>query len=125
MSRPASVGPMAKPSGPDTPNSAMIVPSLARGATSRIPASITPVLPSWSPMSSRLAASCHGSRLSATAANTTASTIALRAITALRLYLSAHTPHSGTSGAPTTKISELKIPTKARRSLSSTPMPLR
>ncbi len=53
--------------------------------------------------------------------NTTASTSALRTMTALRLYLSAHTPHSGTSGRPTTKISELYRPMKAIRSASGTP----
>ena len=73
-------------------------------------------------MSSMLSASCHGSRDSATPANTTASTSALRTMTALRLYLSAQTPHSGTSGIPTTKISELNSPTKASRSASGTPI---
>ena len=85
-------------------------------------ASMTPVLPSWKPTRSMLAASCQGSRLRATPANTTASTRALRTMTALRLYLSAHTPQSGTSGAPTTKISALKIPTKRSRSGSATPI---
>ena len=37
-------------------------------------------------------------------------------MTALRLYLSAHTPHSGTSGIPTTKIRALNRPTNASRS---------
>ena len=37
-------------------------------------------------------------------------------MTALRLYLSAQTPHSGTSGAPTMKIRELNRPTNASRS---------
>ena len=72
-----------------------------------------------------LRASCHGSRLRATPANTTASTSALRTITALRLYLSAHTPQSGTSGAPTMKMSEPKIPTNRSRSGSGTPIWLR
>ena len=70
------------------------------GVTSRIPASMTPVLPSWNPISSiderelpRLA------RRAPRPANTTASTSALRTMTALRLYLSAQTPHSGTSGS--------------------------
>ena len=67
-------------------------------------------------MSSIASASCHGSRARATAAKTTASTSALRTMTTLRLYLSAHAPHSGTSGMPTTKIRALKIPTNARRS---------
>ncbi len=75
--------------------------------TSRIAASMTPVLPSWNPISRTAIAICHGSRARAARANTTASTRALRTITALRLYLSAHTPHSGTSGSPTTKTSEL------------------
>ena len=67
-------------------------------------------------MSSIARASCHGSRASATSPKTTASTSELRTMTALRLYLSAQTPHSGTSGAPTMKIRELNRPTKARRS---------
>ncbi len=119
---PASAGPKAKPIGPDEPNRAIVTPSRFSGVTSRIPASITPVLPSWNPMSSIESASCHGSRDRATPANTTASTRALRMMTALRLYLSAQTPHSGTSGRPTTKTSELKSPMKARRSASSTPI---
>ena len=62
-------------------------------------------------MSSTLSATCHGSRASAIPVNTTASTIALRMITALRLYLSAQTPHSGTSGIPRTNSSALNSPT--------------
>ena len=61
-------------------------------------------------MSSIDKASCHGSRESATPANTTASTSALRTMTALRLYLSAQTPQSGTSGMPTTKIERAEQP---------------
>ena len=38
-------------------------------------------------------------------------------MTTLRLYLSAQTPHSGTSGMPTTKISALNSPTNASRSV--------
>jgi hypothetical protein len=118
---PASAGPAANPIGPLAPNRATIVPMRCVGVTSRRPASMTPVLPSCSPMRSRLPASCQGSRDSAAAAKTTASTIALRTITALRLYLSAHTPHSGTNGAPTMKMSAVKSPTNARRSSSGTP----
>ncbi len=73
-------------------------------------------------MSSIASATCHGSRARATAANTTASTSALRTMTTLRLYLSAQAPHSGTSGMPTTNTRALKIPTKARRWLSGTPI---
>src|SRR3954447_5130590 len=51
-----------------------------------------------------------------------ASTTALRAITALRLYLSAQTPHRGTSGAPTTKTSALNNPTNVSRSDGGTPI---
>ena len=80
------------------------------------PASITPVFPSWNPISSIARASCHGSRASGHSPKTTASTRALRTMTALRLYLSAQTPHSGTSGAPTMKIRELNRPTNASRS---------
>ena len=68
-------------------------------------------------MSSIDRASCHGSRDRATPAKTTASTTALRTMTTLRLYLSAQAPHSGTSGAPTTKISALNSPTNASRSV--------
>ncbi len=121
MSRPASAGPDAMPTAVDAPNTPMTVPSRARGVTSRMPASITPVLPSWNPMSSMLAASCHGSRDRATPAKTTASTMALLTITALRLYLSAQTPHSGTSGAPTTKTRVLKMPMKVSRASPVTP----
>jgi hypothetical protein len=102
-----------------------VVPSRRSGTTSRIPASITPVFPSWNPISSRLSASCHGSCDSATQANTTASTMQLRTMTALRLYLSAHTPQSGTSGAPTTKISAVNSPTNDNRSARGTPIWLR
>ena len=101
---------------------AIVVPSRRRGVTSRMPASMIPVLPSWNPMSSIASATCHGSRASATPANTTASTSALRTMTTLRLYLSAQAPHSGTSGMPTTKIRALKMPMKASRSLSGTPI---
>ena len=103
-------GPTAIPTGEVAPKSAIAVPRRRRGVTSRIAASITPVLPSWNPTSRRLSPSCHGVRLSATAANTTASTTALRMITALRLYLSAQTPHSGTIGRPSTNTSELSTP---------------
>ncbi len=63
---PASAGPNAKPIGPDEPKSAIVTPRRRSGVTSRIPASITPVLPSWNPISSIERASCHGSRDSAT-----------------------------------------------------------
>ncbi len=119
---PARTGPTANPIGPDTPKIAMIVPIRRTGVTSRIPASITPVFPSWKPISSMLNASCHGSRDNATPANTTASTMQLRTMTALRLYLSAQTPQSGTNGMPTTKISALNRPMNASRSASGTPM---
>ncbi len=122
MRNPASVGPAANPTAVDAPKMPMTVPSRRRGAVSRMPASITPVLPSWKPISSMLRASCHGSRDRATPAKTTASTSALRMITALRLYLSAHTPHNGTSGMPTTKISALNNPTNASRSPWATPI---
>ena len=72
-------------------------------------------------MSSTLTATCHGSRASAMPVNTTASTIALRTITAFRLYLSAQTPHSGTSGIPSTNSSALNSPMNERRSASGTP----
>ncbi len=120
--RPPRTGPIAMPIGPLAPNKAIAVPSRGRGVASRIAASITPVLPSWKPTRSREPASCHGSRLRATQAKTTASTRALRTITALRLYLSAHTPHNGTSGAPTTKIRALNRPMKWSRSASATPI---
>ena len=122
MRTPARTGPTANPIGPEAPKSAMVVPSRRVGVTSRMPASMTPVLPSWNPMSRIDSASCHGSCDSATQANTTASTSALRTMTALRLYLSAQTPQSGTSGMPTTKISALNRPTNASRSASATPI---
>ena len=43
-------------------------------------------------------------------------------MTTLRLYLSAQAPQSGTSGAPTTKISAENNPMNASRSVSTTPM---
>ncbi len=119
---PASAGPSAIPTAVDAPKTPITVPSRWRGLTSRMPASITPVFPSWNPISSMLTASCHGSRESATPANTTASTRALRTMTALRLYLSAQTPQSGTSGMPTTKISAVNKPTNASRSAWGTPI---
>ena len=122
MRMPARAGPTANPIGPDAPNIAIVVPSRRSGVTSRIPASMIPVLPSWNPMSSIARASCQGSRARATAAKTTASTSALRTITTLRLYLSAHAPHSGTSGIPTMKISALKMPMNASRSCRATPI---
>ena len=122
MRMPARVGPSAIPTTVDAPKMPMTVPSLARGVTSRMPASITPVLPSWKPISSMLRASCQGSRDRATPANTTASTSALRMMTALRLYLSAQTPHNGTSGIPTTKIRAVNRPTNASRSSWGTPI---
>jgi hypothetical protein len=122
MRKPANAGPVAIPIADEAPNTPMIVPSRRRGATSRIPASITPVFPSWNPMSNMLRPSCQGSCERATPAKTTASTRALRTMTALRLYLSAHTPHRGTSGRPTRKISELKSPMNASRSSSGTPI---
>src|SRR4029450_11407932 len=94
-------GPTAKPIGPATPNSAINVPIRRVGTTPRIAAGIPPVLPSWNPISRRLTASCHGSRDNATQANTTASTSALRATTALREYLTAETTQSGTRGLRT------------------------
>ena len=118
-------GPIANPIGPLAPKIAIVVPSRRAGTTSRMPASITPVLPSWNPISSRLSASCHGSRDSATHTNTTASTRQLRTMTALREYLSAQTPHSGTSGAPTMKISDVNSPTNWSRSAWGTPIWLR
>src|SRR5262245_34368496 len=122
---PPRIGPTANPTGPDAPKIAIVVPSRRSGTTSRMPASITPVLPSWNPISSRLRASCHGSWDSATQAKTTASTRQLRTMTALREYLSAQTPQSGTSGAPTTKISAVNRPTNERRSALGTPISVR
>ena len=60
--RPARAGPTANPIGPDAPKIAIVVPSRRIGVTSRMPASMTPVFPSWNPMRSMLRASCHGSR---------------------------------------------------------------
>ena len=119
---PPSVGPIANPMGLAAPKIAMTTPRRLSGVTSRIPASMTPVLPSWNPINSMATASCQGSRARAAIVKTTASTSALRTITAFRLYLSAHTPHSGTSGAPTTKIRALNRPTNARRSPCGTPI---
>jgi hypothetical protein len=122
MRIPASAGPTANPTGPEAPKIAIVVPTRCSGVTSRIPANMIPVLPSWNPISSIASASCHGSRARATAANTTASTTALRTMTSLRLYLSAQAPHSGTSGMPTTKIRALNRPMKVRRSWAATPI---
>ena len=107
-----STGPNAIPRGPVAPNRPVTVPTRARGVTSRRAASITPVFPSWSPTSRRLAASCHGSRARATPAKTTASTRALRTMTARRLYLSAQTPQNGTRTMPNTKMRLLNRPVK-------------
>ena len=57
-------------------------------------------------MSITATAICHGSRASAATVSTIAMTSELRTMTAFRLILSAQTPHSGTSGSPSTKISE-------------------
>ncbi len=57
----------------------------------------------------------------ATPAKTTASTTALRTMTARRLYLSAQTPQNGTSRMPNTKMSEVKMPVKAGMSASGRP----
>ena len=122
MRSPASTGPTANPIGPDAPKIAIVMPRRGLGVTSRIPASITPVLPSWNPMSSIDSASCHGSFDRATPAKTTASTRALRMMMALRLYLSAQTPQNGTSGNPTTKINALNSPMNPSRSASGTPI---
>ena len=46
---PARTGPAANPIGPEAPKMAIVVPSRAFGVTSRIPASITPVLPELEP----------------------------------------------------------------------------
>ena len=121
MSTAASTGPTANPTGPAAPNSAIDVPTRWRGTTSRMPASITPVFPSWNPISSTATAICHGSRASAASPNTTTSTRQLRTMTTLRLYLSAQTPQSGTSGSPRTKTSEPNRPMNGRRSVSGTP----
>ena len=121
ISTAAAIGPSAKPTGLAAPNTATTRPRRARGTTSRIPATMTPVLPSWRPTSINAPATCHGCCASATRAKTPVSTSALRTITALRLYLSAHTPHSGTRGRPSTKTRELNRPTKATRSAWGTP----
>ena len=46
---PASAGPIANPTAPDAPKSAIAVPSRRRGVTSRMPASMIPVLPELEP----------------------------------------------------------------------------
>ena len=86
------------------------MPTRWRGVTSRSAASMTPVLPSWSPTRRRLTASCQGSSARATPAKTTASTTALRTMTARRLYLSAQTPQNGTRTIPKTKMRLVKSP---------------
>jgi hypothetical protein len=101
---------MANPRGPVAPNSAVTVPTRWRGVTSRSAASMTPVLPSCSPTRRRLTASCQGSSARATPARTTASTTALRTMTARRLYLSAQTPQNGTRTIPKTKMRLVKSP---------------
>ena len=68
-----------------------------------------------------LAASCQGAPLAATARKTTASTSELRMITALRLYLSAQTPHSGINGSPATKNKEKSRPSTWPMSASDIP----
>ena len=115
-------GPIAKPIGDELPKIAIAVPIRPGGAASRMAPSMTPVLPSWKPTRSMLAASCHGSRDRAMAPNTTASTSAERAITAFRLYLSAQTPQSGTRGMPKTKMRALNSPTNWIRSASARPI---
>ena len=74
------------------------------------PPASRPCCPAGTRSASRRSPSATARARARRAANTTASTSALRTMTALRLYLSAHTPHSGTSGSPTTKISELYRP---------------
>ena len=49
---PARAGPTAKPTAPDAPKMAIVVPRRCLGVTSRMPASMIPVFPSWNPMSS-------------------------------------------------------------------------
>ncbi len=107
-----SVGPAPKPSGLLAAKMPIARPSLRRGVTSRMAAIITPVLPSWNPTRSIAATSCQSDWLAATTPNTAASTRALRMITALRLYLSAQTPHSGMNGSPERKNSAPRMPTK-------------
>ena len=107
------------------PKITIAVPRRPRGVTSRIAASITPVFPSWKPTSNRLPASSQGWRLSATRPKTSASTTALRAMTSLRLYLSANTPHRGTRGSPKTNMSALRRPTHRGIAVWGSPIALR
>ncbi len=114
-------GPTAKPSGLAAPNVAVAVPTRPSGVTSRSAASMTPVFPSWRPTRSMLTAICHGAVARAMPAKTTASTIALRAITARRLYLSAHTPQRGTRKIPNTKMRLLNSPVNVGMSRAARP----
>jgi len=82
---------------------------------------ITPLLPSWNPTSIIPTTSCHVVWLAAITPKTSASTRALRMITALRLYLSAQTPHSGINGSPVRKNSAPRMPTKWGMSAADTP----
>ena len=62
-----------------------------------------------------------GGQLTFTPAKTATSTAALRMMTAFRLYLSAQTPHSGTSGRPRTKTLAPRRPTQRGISDSGRP----
>ena len=78
-------GPMAKPSGPAVPTRLMANPVRARGARSVTSDSITPVLPRFRPTSGTSMNTCQMSVANASSPNITASTTALRTMTALRL----------------------------------------
>jgi hypothetical protein len=118
---PPTIGPSANPMPLAAPNMPTAKPSRARGLASRMAASMTPELPSWSPTRSIAIANCHGSCARATPAKTPTSTTALRMITAFRLYLSAQTPQSGTSGRPRRKTLAPRRPTQRGISDSGRP----
>jgi len=83
-SQPPTLGPSAKPSDGLTPKSEIAKPTRPFGVTARSAVSMTPVLPSWNPTSSRPKAASHRFWANHSTTKTTISTKALRAMIGIR-----------------------------------------
>ena len=120
---PARSGPSAKPIGAAALKRAIDLVRACSGETSRIVASITPVLPSQKPSASVAPISCHASCAKAKAMSATRAIKPLRTMTSRRDRNSAIASQIGTCGAPTMKMPAVAAPDTVAISLSGTPAP--
>ena len=121
ISHAARSGPAAKPIGAAALKSEMTRARSRSGATSRIVASITPVLPSQKPSATVAPTSCQAWSASAKAISAARAMRPLRTMTSRRDRNSAIASQIGTCGAPMTKSPAIEMPVSDAISPMGTP----